>query len=115
MARAACKIVINGGVRAFAESLERVLISPLVRDKMLPAETCDKLIQLMADLDIAYYSGFSPDQIKTQPHLNGGLVGIAKELEKADVFTSEIWQVFQGGAIQDGKDSSNTAWKDVIE
>jgi hypothetical protein len=86
MAKAACKVIINNGLKAISTSLETILLHPLVRDKMLAAEKCDELIQCMADIDIATYQG--------RPIPHGGLIGIMKQLESAGVFTAEIWEVF---------------------
>ena len=90
MAGAACKIIINQGIQGLSQSLERVLTSPLVRDKMLSASNCDELIQCLADIDIAAYQGLQV------PH--GGLRGVMLKLESAGVFTSEIWEIFNRGA-----------------
>lgn len=82
----ACKIIINGNIRALTEGLERVLMSPLVRDVMLPSKECNDYIQRMADIDIiVYQGGVIP---------NGGLKGIMQELEDKKVFTSEVWSIF---------------------
>jgi len=85
----ACKIILNDGVGGLSKSLERVLMSPLVRDVMYPASECDKLIERLAKIDLAAYD----------PHANempaGGLSGILLELETGGVFTSEIWQFFK--------------------
>lgn len=89
MAKEACKIIINNGLAAVSRSLEEILMSPLVRGKMLGADVCQEYIQKLADIDIATYSGMSV------PH--GGLRGIMKDLEANGVFTAEIWEVFQDG------------------
>lgn len=86
VAGAACKVIINNGLRAVSESLETVLMSPLVRGPMISEEKCGDYIQRLADIDIAAYSG------KDLPH--GGLAGIMLDLEAEGVFTAEIWQVF---------------------
>lgn len=86
MARAACKIIINGGYIAASQSLEKILMHPLVRGVMIDESHADSLIQRMADIDLAAYSG------GTIPE--GGLVSIMKELEECGVFTKEIWGIY---------------------
>jgi len=87
MAKAACKIIINGGYIAASQSLEKILMHPLVRGVMIPEEYADQLIQRMADIDLAAYSGGKVPE--------GGLVGIMKELEEKGVFTPEIWWIYR--------------------
>lgn len=86
MAKAACKIIINGGYIAASQSLEKILMHPLVRGVMISSEHADLLIQRMADIDIAAYSGGVVPE--------GGLVGIMRELEEEGVFTPEIWNIY---------------------
>lgn len=86
MAGAACKVIINNGIRGLSQSLETVLMSPLVRDKMLPAKDCDTMIQWLADIDIATYEG---GQV---PY--GGLRGVMLKLQSAGVLTDEVWDIF---------------------
>lgn len=86
MAGAACKIIIDETMRGLMRGLERVLLSPLVRDKMIPAAECDRLIQTMADIELSAYSGLVATD-KVIP----GLVDILKDLEEYGVITKEVW------------------------
>jgi len=83
----ACKTIINNQTGALAKGLEEVLKSPLVRDVMLPAAECDKLLQEMVQIDLGYYSGGS--------QIHGGLRGILAELVARGVVTDEVWEVLQ--------------------
>lgn len=89
MAGAACKVIIDNGIRGLSQSLETVLMSPLVRDRMLPSRECDQMIQYLADIDIATYEGLQV------PY--GGLRGVMMKLESAGVLTDEVWKVFNKG------------------
>lgn len=86
MARAACKIIINGQLLALIKSLETVLTSPLVRDEMMPATECDTLIQKLADLDIHTYTG------QGSP---AALCDIVGELVTAGVLTNEVYEILR--------------------
>lgn len=86
MAREACKIIINNGVKALMESLERILIDKDVYLGRLPEEVRLKLIQRLADIDLGSYRGSYP---------TGGLASIVTELEKYDLVTPEVWEVYK--------------------
>lgn len=86
MAGAACKIIINNGYAAASRALEKILMHPLVRGPMIDVEHADRLIQRMADIDQAAFTGGKvPD---------GGLRGIMIELEEKGVLTEEVWTIY---------------------
>lgn len=84
--RAACKVVINGGLRAFSEALERILTDPDINGGKIPDGIRYDLIDRQARCDIALMHGGEMPE--------GGLVGIARELEKCDVLSPDIWSVY---------------------
>lgn len=86
MAGAACKVIIDNMRQAVDQSLREVLLSPLVRDVMIPAEKCNTYLQRMVDLDLAAYRG-------TSPYSRDSLACICKDLERDKVFTREIWEI----------------------
>jgi hypothetical protein len=88
MAGAACKVVINNGVRALIESIERVLIDRDVHQDRIPFTDRMVLIQKLADVDISSLTG----DVKLMP--TGGVLGILVELEKYGLVTDEVWKVF---------------------
>ena len=94
MAGVACKIIINNGMGALAQSLESALTSPLVRGEMVKAEICDALIQRMADIDLATYD---PEAHEMPP---GGLAGVMLELQGYGVITDEVWEVYRRPATK---------------
>lgn len=86
MAGAACKVVINNGVKALMGAIERILLSKEIHaDRLLESVRLD-LIQRLADVDIATYTG------KEAPV--GGLTGILVELERYGLVTDEVWQIY---------------------
>lgn len=87
MAGAACKVVINNGLRAMIDSAERILIDPDVHQGRIPEKERCGLIQRLADVDLATYSG------KGMPE--GGAAGILVALERWGVVTAEVWEVFK--------------------
>lgn len=89
MAGAACKIIINNSVQGAMAALEKVLTSPLVRDKMLSGESCDDLIQALADIDLRTYQG-----TEIPSHRPQSLVEVIQTLEREGVFTDEVWNFF---------------------
>lgn len=86
MAGAACKVVINNGIKALTESLERILIDPNVHQDRLPEDVRLDLIQRMADVDLSTYSGCLMPP--------GGLTGVMVELERHGLVTAEVWEVY---------------------
>lgn len=93
MAGAACKIIIDDLIRSLNSSLEQVLMSPLVRDNMLSACECDKLIQRMANIDLRTYVGAEVENTMQ----GDGLVEILKTLQRCGVITSEVWVILNRG------------------
>lgn len=88
MAGPACKILINNSVAAIMQGLERVLTSPLVRDVLLSSESCNDLVQALADLDIRTYNGTPVPEGRPQ-----SLLDVIERLEDEGVFTNEVWQI----------------------
>lgn len=89
MAHAACKIIIDNGVRALSSSLEQVLMHPLVRGPMISAEKCDDLIQVLADVDLASYLG------KEVGRSSMGMVGVLNVLYQERVITDEVYSLLR--------------------
>lgn len=91
MAGAACKIIANGLTRTVSESLEKILTSPLVRDKMLDSAKCDELLNELVEIDLlCFVDGFvNPDQCN--PPRN--LLDIVNDLVDAGVITDHIWLI----------------------
>lgn len=87
MAGAACKIIIDSMIRALNEGIERVLLSPLVRDVMMPADQCDTLLQRMANIDVRTFTGC---EVPTY-NLNDGYREILKTMQAYGVITDEVW------------------------
>jgi hypothetical protein len=88
MAGAACKVVINNGVRALIQSVEIVLIDRDVHQDRIPFEERMVFIQRLADIDIASLTG----DVELMP--TGGVLGILIDLEKYNIVTKEVWKVF---------------------
>jgi hypothetical protein len=89
MAGAACKVIINMGVKALTEAVERILIDPNVHQNRLPETIRMELIQRLADNDIIAYKGDS------EPSINSlGVSGIVIELQRYGLVTDEVWQVY---------------------
>jgi hypothetical protein len=86
MAGAACKVVINNGVKALMESIERILLDVQIHANRLTDDERLDLIQRLADVDISTYTG------KESPM--GGLTGILIELEGHGLVTDEVWQIY---------------------
>lgn len=86
MAGAACKAIINDISNGVGRSLERILTMPAVRDK-IGAELARSLIQRLADIDIAAYSG--------GPVPEGGQAGILLELQSHGVISDDVWAVLR--------------------
>lgn len=86
MSRQACKIIINGGLRALSEALEEILTNPNINGGKIPDGIRYDLIDRQARCDIALMHGGEMPE--------GGLVGIAKELENCGVLSPDIWSVF---------------------
>lgn len=87
MAGAACKVIINGGVKALTDSIERILIDPNVHQNRMSDAVREKLIQQLADNDLAAYRGSCA--------VTGGLVEILLELERLRLVTEEVWEVYK--------------------
>lgn len=85
MAGPACKIILNGLARTVSESLEKILTSPLVRDKMLDSATCDKLLNELVEIDLSCFSD------EANPCRN--LLDIVNDLVDAGVITDHIWSI----------------------
>lgn len=94
MAGAACKIIINDGVGGLSKSIEKVLTSPLVRDRMMPSAMCDELIQALADFDLRLYTGVDPRRRTGCAAVCEGLRDVLGVLKSAEVITDEVMEVF---------------------
>lgn len=85
MAREACKIIINNGYRALSLSLEQILITLPLGNK-LSSEERYKLIQILADNDTAAYSGeLSP---------GGGLKQVMLRLQELGILSDDVWKIY---------------------
>lgn len=87
MARAACKIIINGGVGGLIRAIEKVLTDPSIHAGKIPELDRYDLIQRLADVDLAAYGGGEVSE--------GGVSGILLSLEKYGLVTDEVWQIFR--------------------
>lgn len=86
----ACKVVINGGIGALSQSLERILTDPNLNGGKIPEEMRLRLIQDFADLDNCTYDGKGRGSACS-------LIGIMEELESVGVLTSDVWRVYNKG------------------
>lgn len=89
MARAACKVIINGTLAALVESIETVLTSPWIHQDKIPTEERIALIQRLADVDLASYTGdraLLPD---------GGVAGILVDLQNYGLVSEEVWVILR--------------------
>lgn len=59
MAGIVCKAAINSLTIALMEALERILTDPDIHGDKIPESARNKMIQQMADLDLATYKGLS--------------------------------------------------------
>lgn len=87
MAGAACKVVINNGLRGLIDGVEKVLLDPDIHAGRLPEPTRLDLVQRLADVDLGAYSG------RALPA--GGIAGILLALEKHGLVTDEVWEIFR--------------------
>lgn len=87
MARNVCKIIINNGLIALARSLEKILIDPDVNMGKIPEAKRGELIQRMADIDIAAFTG------ENMP--KGGLRGVMMELADLGLVSDDVWKIYQ--------------------
>lgn len=83
MAGRACKTIINNMLAAIAKSLEEVVI--MERGDRLNEDVADRILQTLADIDIAAYRGGKMPK--------GGLQGVVEELIGFEIFTSEVWEI----------------------
>lgn len=96
MAGSVCKYILNNGVAALMQSLEKALTSPLVRNVMLPAQDCNDLIQALADFDVRTYTGIDPRRRSGCAAKCAGLRDVLGVLKERGVVTDEVFEVFQG-------------------
>lgn len=89
MSGAVCKVIINMLVQGLMKALETILITPAIHQDKLPNDVRMGLIQKLADLDLALYSG---DKALLP---GGGLAEIVKTLERHGLVTDEVWQVLR--------------------
>lgn len=83
MAGAACKVIINMFMRALISAVEMILLNPNINQGKIPEADRLMLIQRLADIDIAAYTGdFMP---------SGGVRGIVRQMQKYDLVTDEVW------------------------
>ncbi len=59
MAGIVCKAAINSLIIALMEALERILTDPDIHGNKVPESARNRMIQEMADLDLATYRGLS--------------------------------------------------------
>lgn len=89
MAGRICKIILNDGRQALADSLEEILLDPsIVEEFSLPETKRQELIQAMANIDIASMNG------DTALLPAKGLLGIVVELEAYGLVTDEVWKIY---------------------
>jgi len=100
MAGAACKVIINNGVRALIESTERILTDPTIHQDKIPYEDRMALIQKLADIDIVAMTG----NVSIMPV--GGVVSIVEELQNYGLVTDEVWEVFNRPSLKESKHST---------
>lgn len=96
MAGAACKVVINNGVRALIDGVERILLDSDIHQDKIPHRDRMVLVQRLADIDIAAFTG----DASLLPA--GGVIGIVNELQEYGLITDEVWRVFNRGESQGG-------------
>lgn len=112
MAREACKIIIDNGVRALVDSIERILIDKDVYEGRLPENVRLALIQRLADTDLSVFEG------DTNLMPEGGLTGILLELQKYGLVTEEVWLVYRkpfivtDSKVKSDKNKNNDNGKD---
>lgn len=87
MAGAACKVVINQGLIALSNSLETILTNPDLSGGLIPESARREMLQNMADLDIATYTGS-----KSRAATN--LQEIMKRLEEVGVLSADVWKIY---------------------
>lgn len=100
MAGAACKIIIDNMREGIARGLEQVLTSPLVRGVMVDEQTCNEMLQTLANIDLRSYTGVEyggepmtsdGDCSMIYERRGYGYMDIIAELERLRVFTDEVW------------------------
>jgi len=96
MAGSVCKFILNNGVAGLSQSIERALVSPLVRNVMLPAQDCNDLIQALADFDVRTYTGVDPMRRSGCATECSGLRDVLCVLRERGAITDEVFEVFRG-------------------
>ena len=88
MARAACKIIINGLMEAMCGSLQEILTSPLVRDHMVPSSQCDDLLDELVTIELRMVNPphLVTDNARTLNH-------IVADLVQAGAVTERVWEI----------------------
>lgn len=94
MAGAACKVIIDNGREALSSALFTVVTHPLVRGVMVPVETCDCLIQALADIDLHSYRGAKPNATAAKTGIHT-LTDVLLALQAAGAVTDEVWEIFR--------------------
>lgn len=89
MAAQACKIIINNLVAALMKALESILVSEHLHRGRIPERERLALIQRLADLDVATYTG------NVELLHKGGLAGVVKVLEEYGLVTDEVWEILR--------------------
>jgi len=87
MAGAACKVIINNGLRALTTSLEQILVEMPLSNKM-DENTRQTMIQDLADVDIASLTGNS----------SCGLIDIMERLQSLGILSDDVWRVYAHSA-----------------
>jgi hypothetical protein len=86
MAGAACKVVINQGVRALSEALEEILSNPTILAGRLSQEDAEGLLDRLVRLDLACVDG------QQQP--DDSLLDILAVLVGKGIVTDEVWRLY---------------------
>lgn len=89
MAKAACKVIINGTMQALVTGIEKILTTPAIHQDLIPTDERNALIQRLADVDLAAYSGDGG----LLPA--GGAAGILVDLEGYGLISPEVWNVLR--------------------
>jgi hypothetical protein len=89
MAKAACKVIINGTLAALVRSIETVLTVPSIHQDRIPQEERIALIQRLADVDLASYTG---DRALLPA---GGVAAILVDLERYGLVSDEVWIILR--------------------
>lgn len=96
MAGPACKVIINNQTHGLSAALETILTNSDIYgvcQKLTDTKRLE-LLQRLADIDLAAYSG-NPMEWSGNPMPAGGLAGIVVELEEVGLVTAEVWEILR--------------------